>query len=556
MLVIMRAATSLLDLLAIICLGALVSNLITPGTAPKYFQNLFAFADFSNLSTLRTFAILVLLTFISKAFLSVVLLRKTARFLGNQEKLAISQILENVFSHGILQMRKTSKEETQFAIQVGAGAAYSGVLGNLATLISEASLFVVILIAFFTINFTATLALVFYLTTLATLVILLVGKNQARNSVVISAGTIQTNEKISDTLDNFREISTSGHRAKFLREILIARENVINRISNQNVLYGLPRHIIETAIIAGVLLAAIFTIGNLNVETASLIAIYATGSLRIVAALLPWQAALSQIRLSVPEARVALDLLNLRSRHPQTQLEVNIPKNFSLDFVNVSFSYVDVKKPAIKNMDLKILDKEFIGIIGSSGAGKSTLIDIALGLLKPDSGRVSIAKQNPEEIIHKFPGAVAYVPQKPSIFRATLAENIAIGEDLETMDIHKVNEVIRQVGLKERVGRLSHGVFTSVDKDSSFSGGELQRIALARALYAKPKLLVLDEISSSLDEESERNVINILNNLKGTATLIVIAHRHKTIAGADRIIEIKDGQILRMGKPSELLGKL
>lgn len=551
-LILLRSASALLDLVAILSLGLLVSSLISPGSIPAYLQKIVIFIDFSDIHTLRIFAIGVLVAFVTKALISIILLRLTSNFLARQEKLATQQILQNVLNHGVSQMKKASREEIQFAIQVGTGSAYSGLLGNLATLVTEASLFLVIIATFLFINPIATFTLVVYLGAVAITVIFVVGRKQAKNSKFISSGTIEGNKKLSDAFESFREISTSGHKDKFIRDILNMRAQVIDRISNQNLLYGLPRHIIETAVIVGILLSALTTIGNLNVETASLVAVFASGSLRIVAALLPWQAALSQLKLLEPEARVALNLLHERGKADTKKTVARVPKNLKITFENVSFSYGASQKFQIKNLNFTVENNEFLGIIGTSGSGKSTIVDLALGLLDPNAGNIFIGDKLPGEFVRDHAGMVAYVPQRPALIRGTLADNISLGNALKDKDRKRIFTVLETVGLSEKVKNLSGGIDTEIQETTMFSGGELQRLGLARALYSNPRVLVLDEITSGLDPVSEAGIAGLLESLKGKITIIVVAHRRKTVEASDRIIEIANGKIVRQGRPAEI----
>jgi ABC-type multidrug transport system fused ATPase/permease subunit len=216
----------------------------------------------------------------------------------------------------------------------------------------------------------------------------------------------------------------------------------------------------------------------------------------------------------------------------------------TVEIVNVSYRYPNTSSYALQNVSVSIQRNEFIGIVGLSGAGKSTLADLILGLATPTAGSVSISKLEPENAIQRWAGAIAYVPQDPLILNASILENVALGYARNAIDPQQVQKVLQLAQLMDFIDELPDGINTVVgERGTRMSGGQKQRLSIARALYTNPKLILFDEATSSLDAQTEANLSEAISNLKSGATIIAIAHRLSTIKKADRIIYLEAGKI-------------
>jgi ABC-type multidrug transport system fused ATPase/permease subunit len=224
-----------------------------------------------------------------------------------------------------------------------------------------------------------------------------------------------------------------------------------------------------------------------------------------------------------------------------------------VELSQVSYSFQDSNVDLISDLSLLIEPGEFVAITGESGSGKTTLIDILLGLRKPKSGKVEISKLEPNAAITQWPGAIAYVPQEVFVSDKSLKENIGLGLQPSKISDDLVWETLKQVQLDSWARALSQGLETRLgDFGSKISGGQRQRIGIARALYSLPRLLVLDEATSSLDSNAEAKISELLRSLGKDVTVLVIAHRLSSIQSADRIIFLKHGKITGVGTFSEL----
>jgi ATP-binding cassette subfamily C protein len=182
------------------------------------------------------------------------------------------------------------------------------------------------------------------------------------------------------------------------------------------------------------------------------------------------------------------------------------------------------------------------------------LADLILGLLPPTTGEVLVGNSNPVDLIQHSPGLLGYVPQKPGMISGTIAENIALGVQSADIDEVVLQEAIAKAHLTALIQSLPEGVNTDIGKrKDELSGGQLQRIGLARALYSRPKLLIMDEATSALDAESENEINKALDDMRGDVTVILIAHRLNTIQRSDIVFLVENGTISASGTFPELL---
>jgi ATP-binding cassette subfamily C protein len=232
--------------------------------------------------------------------------------------------------------------------------------------------------------------------------------------------------------------------------------------------------------------------------------------------------------------------------------ELEAPLDVSVK--DVDFSFKGMATETLSQVSLEIPPGKQAAFIGLSGAGKSTLADLLLGLLEPTRGKILIGQMNPVDLIQYQPGLLGYVPQKPGMISGTIAENIALGHQLDDIDNHRLDRAIVDSHLSDLIASLPEGVMTNIGKGKDqLSGGQLQRIGLARALYTEPKLLIMDEATSALDAESENEINRALDKMRGRVTVILIAHRLNTIQRSDVVFFLNNGRIEDSGTFPELL---
>jgi len=209
----------------------------------------------------------------------------------------------------------------------------------------------------------------------------------------------------------------------------------------------------------------------------------------------------------------------------------------SIEFSNVTFAYPDDGKEIFTNLSFHIKAGDFIGIKGPSGSGKSTLVDIMLGLIQPASGSVLISNLTPNEAVKVWPGKIGYAPQTFSLFPGSIMTNISVGQEPTYIDEARCWEVLSQVGLYDFVKSLKDGLNSKiVDRGINLSGGQKQRLMLARCLFSDPEIIILDEITSSLDLESANILKETISKFRGEKTIVLITHQEFMVEEANQVI--------------------
>jgi ATP-binding cassette subfamily C protein len=222
---------------------------------------------------------------------------------------------------------------------------------------------------------------------------------------------------------------------------------------------------------------------------------------------------------------------------------------------DIWFRYPTREVPAIRGLSFEIVATESFGIIGKTGSGKSTLLDVVLGVLEPDSGRVSVDGVPLGERRDEWQRSIGYVPQDVYLVDDTLRANVALGWYRDDVEEDRVLEAIRLAELDEVVANLPEGLDTRVgERGVRLSGGQRQRVGLARALYTRPSVLVLDEATSNLDQVTERQIVETLTELRGGLTMIVVTHRIASVRNCDRILHLEGGSMRALGSFEDVCG--
>lgn len=559
-LVVLRALTGLLDVVGIGLIGFIASVGVTQlgsksASATEIMGITLPKIDSEGLVWLVVF---VLGVFILKAALAIFLSWQLASFVAMVESENAGKIADHLLRGSLDSVKQYSKAEFQWAITGSTVFAFTGLLNNVATFISEGFLLLVVSATFFLINPIAALFALAYFSAIVLIIQVVIGGSLKRAGKQTVEGTVLATATISDTLDTFREISVLARPDLFIDRIYSARRRVSRSGATITFLAGMPRYVVETALMLGVVIfvGQQFLTGQLATGIVT-IGVFLTGGVRIMASLLPLQSALGSIKQNAEQAALAHNFLGevrvkrvFASTHAVvTDLtEFNtVTRDRGLPIVieNATYRYPGDEKATLHDIRLSVVSGQHIAIIGPSGAGKTTLVDLILGLVRPDSGTVTIGGVEPNELRKIAPGMVSYVPQKPGLVSGTIAENIALGIPTEQIDRALVFEVISAAYLGDFIDSLPDGIDTSVGKQvDSLSGGQIQRIGLARALYSKPQLLILDEATSGLDASSEAFISETLRKLHGTVTVMIIAHRLSTVQHSDVVHVVEDGRII------------
>ena len=320
------------------------------------------------------------------------------------------------------------------------------------------------------------------------------------------------------------------------------------------VISTMPRYLLEFTLILFIVLlvAGSITFTDNIVDLIPTLSMFAVASLRLIPSVTQIITSITKLRFSRNSVSTLYkDVLFLEgqyvNKNSTSVQEVNKTYFQSIELNRIQFSYPTTSRYAINNISLRIESGDSIGFVGSSGSGKSTLVDIILGLLKIDKGEILYNNQPLSKSLLQWQSQIAYLPQEIFLIDGTLKNNIALGVEDIHVDLDRLNSAIRKAKIIDLVDQLPHGVNTFLGEGGiRLSGGQRQRVALARAFYHNKDVIVMDESTSALDYETEREIVNEINQLKGKVTLIVIAHRLSTIEHCDRVYRLENGRVVEV----------
>jgi ATP-binding cassette subfamily C protein len=377
-------------------------------------------------------------------------------------------------------------------------------------------------------------------------------KSKAKINENFKVNLIQT---INETFGAIKDIKILNKENDVIENYNENRNKYENNLFYFFVLQKIPKLLLETLAIILIVIAA-FIIFNSNTDLLSTLTILSL----IVVALVRFLPAFNSIISSIFYIRIyqpTIDILFnevkkieifknelVHNKDYKINNELNLGKNL-ISLQDVSFSYDKKSVNTLKNINLDIKKGTFVGVTGETGAGKSTLFHIMLGLLQPNSGNLFFKDKNIYADIEKWREQVGYIAQNIYLLDDTIEKNISFDFVNEVIDENRMNFSIKMSCLEEKILELPQGLKTKVGNDGiKLSGGERQRIALARSIYRNPDIFFMDESTSALDSETEKKIIQNIKENFSEKTIILIAHRKTTIDECDRIINLKDGQII------------
>ena len=369
---------------------------------------------------------------------------------------------------------------------------------------------------------------------------------------------------MSEGFGGIKEVLLLG-RSNYFKERFNKAGNILSHsLGTNRAMEKTPRYFMEwlgfTTIIVLVLYLLKNSQGNLGIILPVLSA-YALAGMKLLPALQQIYHSIAQVKGNISAYEtIQEDLKNSTTTETSQKVETNQQvwsKHNEINLKNIKFNYPDKTIPALENISLTIKPNSTVGFVGTTGSGKSTLIDVILGLIKPQQGEIAIdgtplTKKN----LRMWQNKIGFVPQTIFLTEGTIAENITFGIPQDLIDYVQIKKVLKLAHLEEWVSQLEKGVYTKVgERGVQVSGGQKQRIGIARALYNEADVLVFDEATSALDGITEKNIMNAINKFTGQKTLIIIAHRMKTVEKCNQIFMMENGRVVDRGTYQQLLEK-
>jgi len=559
--VVFQVFLGLLDLAGVAIFGVLGALAVTgvgsrtPGNRISTFLETFGLSGFSLQWQATILAIVAAGLLIGKTIFSVLFIRRTMFFLSRRGALISSLLVSKLLAQPLQVIQQRTMQQNLFAVTGGVGTITLGVLGTAVALVSDISLLIIMMIGLFIVDPTIAISTLIVFGGIGYLLYRLMNVRARELGIRQSDLNIGSNERILEVLGSYRESVVRNRRNYYAMRIGKQRLELANNSAEMAFMPNISKYVIEITVLLGSLVISAMQFAFQDAAHAvAVLSVFLAASTRIAPAVLRVQQGALQIRGSLGSASPTLELIEqigIQDYLEEDEFGIELEHlGFAgdIELADIQLTYPGSEEPAISGINLKILNGESVALVGPSGAGKTTLVDVLLGVLTPDCGTIRISGVEPLKAFARWQGAVSYVPQDVIISNATIRENVSLGYPVELAKDEIVWRALELAQLDEFVRELPNGLDTRVgDRGTKISGGQRQRLGIARAMFTQPKLLVLDEATSSLDGETESNISESIRHLHGKVTVVMIAHRLSTVRFADRVIYMKNGRVQAEG---------
>jgi ABC-type multidrug transport system fused ATPase/permease subunit len=563
---ILQVCLGFLDLAGVAVIGVIGALAINGVAATEPGNRVGALLEFLHLDSFnlqtQTFilGISAAILLIGKTVISIIFTRRMLYFLSRRAAVLSANLVSRLLSQSLLTVQSKSLQQMMYSVTGGVSVVTVSVLGTAITMVSDLSLLMVMGIGLLVVDPIVAISTFLAFTLVAIALYRLMHVKAERLGNKQAELSISSSEKIYEVIVAFREMVVRNRRNYYARTIGKQRHLLSDTTAELAFMPNIAKYVIEITVILGALVMCAIQFATSNAAHAvAVLSIFLAATTRIAPAVLRIQNGAISLRGSIGAARPTLELIEQLGSVEETQNTDDVLRDShegfesSIQITDLSFTYPEKDLPAISNLNLRINPGTIVAIVGPSGAGKTTLVDLLLGVLPIQEGSIKISGFNPQETIQRWPGAIAYVPQDVSVGNGTIRESISMGYPVEAASDKRVYEAIDIAQLRDFVNALDLGVDTSTgDRGTKMSGGQRQRIGIARAMFTKPKLLVLDEATSSLDGATEANLSDAIQSMRGEVTILMIAHRLSTVRNSDLVIYLSEGRLVASGTFEEV----
>tara|TARA_B100001057_G_scaffold500860_1_gene618333 strand:+ start:245 stop:2002 length:1758 start_codon:yes stop_codon:yes gene_type:complete len=362
---------------------------------------------------------------------------------------------------------------------------------------------------------------------------------------------------VNEAFGAAKVLKVSGLENIFIKRFSDPAKIFAKSMASAAVVAQLPRFVLEAVAFGGIILLILYMMlqkGSFY-DALPILSLYVFAGYRLMPALQQIYSSFTKLSFIGPSLdSLSEDIKNLKPYY-YIHNEYALSLNKKISLKNINFSYSDDTRKILSDININIPVKTTVGLIGATGSGKTTTVDIILGLLEAQSGTLKvddtiITKKN----LRAWQSSIGYVPQNIYLSDDTIESNIAFGHEQKNIDRKVIEKVSKIANLHEFVtNELPKQYQTMVgERGIRLSGGQLQRVGIARALYHNPQVLILDEATSALDNDTEQAVMEAVNNIKKDTTIIIIAHRLNTVKNCDFIFKLDKGRVISQGTPKEL----
>lgn len=562
-LAIARVAANLLDLVGLAGIALLATSFgsLASGSATRAPLNVPGFGEvlINELQAVMIAAV-VAIVFLMKSVFSIWLNLLTSLTVAGLEGRFSKELAEDFFAAAKSGPDASPESVAEFQNRVlYSTGAISSFLNARLSFIAEASLLIAMVAIFLAVNPIATVSMFVFMGTVLFALNRMIGFRIRRNGQIQMKGYETALQTSRDLFGVKREALSSGVTPNWLDRFAAGRFQAAQGGAVIYTLNSLPRYVVETSLILGIFafIGGVVVFSDLPSQAVT-IGVFMAGGLRLVGSMLPLQAAFNAMQDGSNRGGPAFQALLERRAKPSQELQsavLEVSGDPGISFHDVGFTYPGSNSPVLSGINLEIQPLTKLAIVGPSGAGKSTIFDLATGFREPTSGSITVGGLIPRDILFGAPGTFGIVTQRPHLVTGSILENVSLIEDSAT-NKDKVKQSLVRAGLGHFTAPENWFELQIRPDSGQLSGGEIQRLGLARALYRDPKILFLDEATSALDAETEAEITKVLQSLKNEMTVVLIAHRLSTVMHADKIIYLDQGKIVAEGTFSELKSKV
>jgi ABC-type multidrug transport system fused ATPase/permease subunit len=557
---------SFLDLIGVALIGIIGSLSISgirsspPAASVQSLLTNLKIEEYSFQGQVAILGALAALVLILRTILSVIVTRKIIFFLSRRGTTISSQLTYKFLAKDLPDIQSRSTQGVIFSLTNGVQIITIGILGAGLIFIADGILLMVLFIGLLVVDPVTSLATLLIFSFVSVAIYRLTSSKAVKLGRLNSDLSIKSNELLFEVLSSFREAVVGNRREYYAKEIGKVRQSI--GFTNAEIAFmpNISKYATESTVIIG----AVITCGlqfvlQDSIQAISTLAIFLAAGTRIAPAVMRMQQGIMVIKSNIGSANPTLELMDfLKESERLNEVVEKADDNHtgftpSIEVEELDWSYPDSKVLALTNVNLRIESGDVIAVVGPSGAGKTTLADALLGVLPISKGSIRISGLPPKDCVRRWPGAISYVPQEVMVANGTVRENVALGYPIHEVDDVLVWEALETAQLRDFVESLPQRLDSVLgDRGMKISGGQRQRLGIARALFTKPKLLFLDEATSSLDGQTEADISSAIHRLKGSVTVIMIAHRLSTVREANRVMYIEQGKILCEGTFEEV----
>jgi ABC-type multidrug transport system fused ATPase/permease subunit len=564
---VLRMLIGFFDLVAIGLVGLILtlalnsdSSVAKNGLLVQKVLNVFRIVDVSLIQQLIVLGCFTTILFLLKIILTLAVTFAGYRYLVKEEVEISKRILRSIFSMDYVELQKIESAKVAQLITHGTSAIIRIIGYSIAISSDLFSLMALIVLLGFVNPITMFCSVVFF-GVVSFFSIRYTGSATEVLSEEFTVNNLLTTRTIQETYFSFKELSVNGRLDGFENRSIDNKRKSARAIADTQFLGAIPRAVLELSLVLGiVLIVGVTWVSKPSIESLSTIGIFLAASSKLIPALANLMASMSAMRLSSGEAQMLFDYLDSgpnvrrqmsRLKNSTTSPALGVGRECveSVKILDASFSYPETERLILDRVSLTVAQGDFLLITGSSGVGKSTLVDLILGLLRPSSGSIEINGIDSTKFRETNRGSMAYVPQSVSVIDSTIFDNVLFGDFSGSKNEGKVIQALKDVDLWGFVQSLSKGLQTQIgERGTTLSGGQRQRLGIARALYQGASLIVFDESTNALDATTEGFVLDTLSNIRGKATVIIVAHSGGSMGRGHREISISNSKLIEILK--------